>query len=222
MEWSAEAFLGGAASFRSTLTIEQATDPAIRWDADYGTKATDPPLYYALRVARRRGDEAWGIELVHHKLHLENRPPEVQDFAISHGYNLLMLGHGRRWLGVILWMHAGAVIAHPENTVTGRSLSESGGALGSGYYLAGAAVGGSVGRRVPLGGRWFAALEVALWRARRVPVAGGHADVPNQVVHLWWDRLPAPAARPLDTRELCAIFLLGRRRGSRSRAAYES
>lgn len=185
-EWSAEALLGGAFNFRTTLSIERSMQTTVRWDADYHTRGLDRPLYYAFRVARRTGDGAWGIELVHHKLYLENRLPEVQDFAVSHGYNLLMLGRSRNWLGVILWGHAGVVIAHPENTVDGRPLPESGGALGTGYYLAGAAVGGSVEKRVALGERWFAAFEAALIAcSARVPVEGGHADVPNSALHVW-------------------------------------
>lgn len=185
-EWTAEAFLGGACNFRTTLRIEQGNHPATRWDASYRTRAFEPPLYYALRIARWTGDSAWGLELVHHKLYLEDRPPEVQDFAISHGYNLLAIGRARRWLGMILWAHAGAVIAHPENTVRGLRLSESRGALGTGYYLAGATVGASVAKRVALGERWFAAFEAGLAGcSARVPVEGGHADVPNAALHLW-------------------------------------
>jgi len=185
-EWTAEAFLGGACNLRTTLRIEQSTYPTIRWDANYRTRASEPPLYYALRIARWTGDSAWGLDLVHHKLYLEDLPPEVQEFSVSHGYNLLTIGRARRWLGMILWAHAGAVIAHPENTVRGRRLPESRGALGSGYYLAGATAGASVAKRIPLGERWFVAFEARLAAcSARVPVEGGHADVPNTALHLW-------------------------------------
>ena len=191
--WTAEAYLGGAANFRTTLRIEQPPYSDLRWDAEYDTRAFEMPLYYALRVARWKGDRAWGLDLVHHKLHLRNPPPEVQSFVVSHGYNLLTFGRARRWAGLVLWINAGAVIAHPENTVRGARLSESRGALGLGYYLAGATVGASVAKRFALGPRWLAALEAGFTgSSARVPVEGGHADVPNVALHvragLGWGR----------------------------------
>ena len=185
-EWSAAAFLGGAASLRTTLRIEQSGERAIERSAKWSTRAFEPPLYYALRIARAGGDRTWALELVHHKLHLRDRPPEVQEFAVSHGYNLLTLGLGQNRRGVTVWARAGAVIAHPENTVRGRRLPQSRGALGSGYYLAGAAVGASVAKSLALGPDWFASLEGGFAGSMaRVPIEGGHADVPNAALHLW-------------------------------------
>ena len=185
VNWTIQAFLGGARNFATTLRIEQPPYSDLRWDAEYDTRAFEMPLYYALRVARWKGDRAWGLDLVHHKLHLRNPPPEVQSFAISHGYNLLTFGRARRWAGLVLWLNAGAVIAHPENTVRGAHLSESRGALGLGYYLAGATVGASVAKQFALGPRWLAALEAGLaGSTARVPVEGGHADVPNVALHI--------------------------------------
>lgn len=184
VRWSAAAYLGAAWNLPSPLIIRQGGSGDLRLRARYDSRAFEFPLYYALRLERSAGRSGWAVSFIHHKLHLSEPPAEVGEFAISHGFNLLLVertwreGRARRSLG------AGVVIAHPENTVRGRKLAEDGGPLGRGYYLAGLAASAAVAREIPLGGGWFAPLEgrvTAAWA--RVPVAGGHADVPNVAVH---------------------------------------
>jgi hypothetical protein len=125
------------------------------------------------------------VELVHHKLFLENPPPEVERFSVSHGYNLLLVGHGRE-TSRGLWARAGAgaVIAHPENTVRGLTLREDQGPFRLGYHLAGAAISAGLEGRLGLGDRLGLFLGGRLTGAyARVPVAGGHASVPNLAFH---------------------------------------
>ena len=83
--WTVDAYLGGASNFQTTLRIEQPPYSDLRWDAEYDTRAFEPPLYYALRVARWKGDRAWGLDLVHHKLHLRIPPRGLQSSGVSLG-----------------------------------------------------------------------------------------------------------------------------------------
>jgi hypothetical protein len=175
---SAEGFLGGAFSFGTTLSVSQEGFPDIEHSASYETRAFEFPLYYALRIGLHDGTGAWEVQFVHHKVYLNNNPPEIQSFEITHGYNLLTFGRAWTDLPVTLRIGGGVVIAHPENEVRGMPFSP-------GYQLTGPAFIGGVGKRLPLGNVLFASLETQLSFARaKVPVSGGGASVPNVTLHL--------------------------------------
>ena len=135
------------------------------------------------RASWTRGG-TWTVSLTHLKLHLDNRPPEVEAFAISHGYNLVTAGYLWQRLDWHVGAAAGIVVAHPENTVRGRALSESGGLWSSGYEIAGPAAEGVLGWRRAVAS-WIAlTLEGRLSLAHaRVSIDGGHANVPGVALH---------------------------------------
>ncbi|HEX8244005.1 MAG TPA: hypothetical protein VF541_10930 [Longimicrobium sp.] len=175
--WSVEAFGGTALSLRTPLTIRQRGQADVRLTARWSTRPLRDAPYYAYRVERWSGDTAWSLELLHHKLYLENPPPEVGHFEVSHGYNLLTLS--RVWARGAWDVRAGAgaVVAHAESKVRGREHA-------SGYRLSGAAAQLGLGRRLPLGRHLSVVAEgkaTGAWA--RVPVADGSAEVPNAAVH---------------------------------------
>jgi hypothetical protein len=177
---------GGAAwSADTPLEIRQRGAPDLRFTARWETRAFSAPPYYAVAVAWKLGGHELALELVHHKLHLSNPPPEVGGFAVSHGYNLLLLGYGHR-VGGRLWarLGAGLVAAHPENEVRGEVLPQGQGPFGLGYHLTGPAVSFLVEWRLPLAGALYAAAGARLTAAwAQVPVFDGSADVPNVAAH---------------------------------------
>jgi hypothetical protein len=182
--WSVRLLGGSAWNARTELTIHQAGEPDLRFHARWKTRGLEAPPYYVVGIARRDGGREWSLELVHHKLYLQNPPPEVQDFSVSHGYNLLLVGYGLE-LQAGLWarLGAGAVIGHPESTVRGRPLDQTTGFL-DGYHLSGAALSAGLEERISV----FPWLQVILGvRATaayaEVPVADGFARVPNVAVH---------------------------------------
>jgi hypothetical protein len=186
IEWTVEAFQGGAHSLPTKLTIRQLGFPPINVNARYAVRPHDFPLYYAVRVARWQGDRAWAVQLVHYKLILKEPPPEIQHFEITHGYNLLTLD--RLWR-VSVWrvpraligVGGGLVVAHPENQVRGRAL-DSGGIAG--YHLAGPTGAVLAGFDYRIGDRWFLAAEGRFSGSyARVPVDDGHASVPDFGLH---------------------------------------
>jgi hypothetical protein len=183
-EWGVELQLGSALNARMPLTVEQDGREVASGAAAWETRGFEPPLYYVARAWRREDDGGWMLDLVHHKIHLRDRGGSVQSFSITHGYNLVQLSQVR-WSRPWRWAWgAGVVIAHPENTIQGRSLDERGGPLGRGYYLAGPMAGALAGVEWRLGPRWHLGADVrttAAWV--RVPVDGGHADAPNLAAH---------------------------------------
>jgi hypothetical protein len=77
----------------------------------------------------------------------------------------------------------GVVITHPETTIRGLSHPQDGG-IYDGYYLSGPTVQGAVEKRFHIW-RWLiASLEAKLTASyARIPIEGGHADVPDVAVH---------------------------------------
>lgn len=184
--WRAELGLGGAYRGGSTLTLEQAGQPPLTLAAEWTTRSLESPLYYALRLARADPRGAWALRFIHHKLHLDNPTPEVERFAVSHGYNLLTLERAFSLGGFELWAGAGLVIAHPESTVRAQTRAENaGGPFGGGYYLTGPTAALAAARRLPLGRHVALVPEVRFTLSRaRVPIAAGEASVPNAALHL--------------------------------------
>jgi hypothetical protein len=167
------------------LTIRQHGEPDVHVTARYATHPFSSPIYYGVSVFRRDGGHEWSLELVHHKLYLEQPPPDVETFSVSHGYNLVLLSHGLEVApGVWTRLGGGLVVAHPESTVRGKTLPQNGGPFGLGFHLAGAVLSGGVEGRVPLGDRLRLAIGGRITGAYAiVPVVNGSARVPNVAIH---------------------------------------
>ncbi|HEX7184716.1 MAG TPA: hypothetical protein VF756_23020 [Thermoanaerobaculia bacterium] len=182
--WTFQAAVGAVTNLETSLEIRQDGFPDIELDAEYETRPFEGPLYYSLRTGRWRGRGGWEVELIHQKLFLQDAPPEVQRFAISHGYNLVTLNRAWDLRGLILRIGAGPVIAHPESEVRGRVLDPQDTNLSGGYHLAGPVLQAGAERRFDLGDKWFLGLEGKASASRaEVPVAGGEAEVPNVAFH---------------------------------------
>ena len=146
-QWAVEGFLGSAASAHSTLTIEQAGQPTLSFTAHYATKPTEPWIYYAFRISHWWG--RWGgmAGVVHHKIYLENNPPEVQAFKVTNGYNLVGVGPGYLAGHWTLFGTVGPVLSNPASTVRGLSDTNNGGVFATDNYLNGFNVQLGVNRR---------------------------------------------------------------------------
>lgn len=182
--WRFELAGGFALNAPTRLRIRQAGQPDLDVTARYASRSFASPLYYALRVGRWVGGRAWEIEFIHHKLYLQNRPAAVQQFEVSHGFNLLTINRALP-LGRAVWRPGlGIVLAHPESMVRGRPFDTSGGLLGWGYYVAGPAAQLAVSRRFDVADRLFVSAEGKVTAARaRVPVNDGSARLTNLALH---------------------------------------
>ena len=182
--WTVEISGGGTYCIQTPLTIRQAGYDDIEMSAQYDTHSFTPPLYYALRFGAWHNKRAWELELVHLKLDLANTPDTVQRFEISHGYNLLTVN--RAWMKsqYVFRVGAGIVLAHPENTIRSQQLDEHQGILQTGYVLTGPAAHIGLSRSFALTSNFSVGIEGKLSGAyARVPVADGHAAVPNLALH---------------------------------------
>jgi hypothetical protein len=182
--WMFELAGGDAYCFRTPLTIIQSGYKDIKFFAKYATHSFKLPVYYAFRFAMWNSDRAWEAEFVHLKMEVTNPPHDVQHFEISHGYNLLILNRAWKRRGLILRVGGGIVISHPENTVRGKPLVLNNGMFNTGYHLSGPTAQIELGRRWYFRERFFITIDGKLTAAcARIPVADGHANVPNVAIH---------------------------------------
>ncbi len=113
---------GTALNLLTPLTVWQEGYPELKFTAHYSVKPLEESPYYSWRIARWKGKRAWELELVHFKLYLDNPPPQIQCFQITHGYNLLTVNRAWDREKYILRAGAGLVIIHPETIVRGKEL----------------------------------------------------------------------------------------------------
>lgn len=175
---------GGAYCPPTPLTIQQSGHEDLELQAQYNTHSFTSPPYYVLRLGTWQNYRAWEIELIHLKLDLANAPDEVQRFEISHGYNMLILN--RAWMKpqYVFRVGAGIVLAHPENTVRTQSLDEQGGMMQTGYYLAGPTAQAAISKSFSITSHLSMVIEgKATGSYAEVPIADGHAQVPNIAIH---------------------------------------
>jgi hypothetical protein len=182
--WQFEFMPGIGKALPSPIHISQESYPDLRFWSTFETKSLRFPIYYSYRVSRYKNGKGWELEMNHLKIYAKNKPPEVENFSITHGFNSLWLNRGWDKQKFRLKAGAGVVIAHPEITVSGRQLDEKRGIDGSGYYVGGPSVHVGLQRPFELSKHWVATLEGKISLAWvSVPVNGGKARLPLVALH---------------------------------------
>ena len=176
-------FVGSAASASLPITITQDGQPDLHFTANWDTKPGRPTFYYAWRLGIWHGNRGWRLDHTHHKLYLDNPPPEIQEFRITNGFNIVTVSRAFRRRHLTYSLGAGPVITYPISTVRGKKLDHDRG-LG-GYLLSGASVIAMATREFPLVGGLALTLDARGSASYvRIPVVDGHASVPNMALHL--------------------------------------
>ena len=182
--WIFELFGGSVYNVTTPLHIRQSGYDEIKLNARYETEPFDPPLYYDMRIARWKNNCGWEFEFIHQKLFLENEPVEVQNFSITHGYNLFTINRGWKHKVFILHVGAGIVLTHPETTIREKRYSETKGIFHKGYYISGPVIQGAIGKRFNFYRNLYLTIEGKLTGSyTRIPIQGGNAIVPNVAIH---------------------------------------
>lgn len=179
-----QGFLGSAVSAPSPLWIQQNGKPDLHFTAHWATHPFTDTWYYGGRIVLWKGSRGWELDFTHHKLYLTNPTPEVQRFHITNGMNMITVSRGFRRGLLSYAFGAGPVITYPVNEVRGEPLKGERGFL-DGYFLSGGNLMASITRRFPVVAGMFLSLDGRVSASYvRVPVAHGHADVPNAAFHL--------------------------------------
>jgi hypothetical protein len=183
---SVDLLFGTAYNAPTPLTIRQEGFPDLGHTAHYRTRPLGPYApYYSARLSVWRGDRAWEVHVVHHRLFLHNTTPEIERFEVHFGYSYLMAGHAWRRGGFVIHAAGGAVITRPANRVRGRSFGTGDpDAPAGGYDLSGVGAAIGISRRARVA-RHLSVVGTAAFIAGRasVPVNGGSATVPNAGIH---------------------------------------
>lgn len=176
--FSVEGFLGTAFSAPSNLSVTGA-GLTLSHDAHWSTGALKTPVYWSVRIGARRADYALELQLTHHKTYLENPPPEIGNFEITHGFNLLTLQAARRSGPIDLRLGAGVTIPHVSMQVSGESYANEGFEVGGPAFIAG------VGKSVSITDGLFLQFEAQGTAARaNLSVQEAHVDTWNFAIHL--------------------------------------
>jgi len=172
-------------NFPLPLTIRQQGSETLSLTARYRSEPFVVPITWMWKVSYWSDGAAWSLMAIHHKLYLENLPSEVEEFAITHGFNVISVVRSWREGDFILNAGAGIILAHPEVSVRGKRLSESGGILNSGYYVVGPTVNVAIGRRVLLVGGLYVTGDAMVYASyASVPIVDGTASLFSLVGHL--------------------------------------
>ncbi len=181
-----EGFLGSSVSAPSPLWIIQRGQPDLHLTGHWATRPFRPTWYYAGRIGLWRGTRGWLLDFTHHKMTLIDRPSTIQQFALTNGVNILTVSRGFR-RGHFSWaLGAGPTFTFPVNRVRGEALERGRGrGFFGGYFLSGVTAMASATRHFPLVFGSFLSLDGRVSTSfLQVPVADGHATIPNLALHL--------------------------------------
>ena len=153
-DWSLELLVGDAYNANSRTRIEQEDLGRLSFTGDYETRGLEGPLHYAWRVARWEDARAWELQLLHHKIFLQNRPTGLDALSVSHGFNMLTFNRALEYDGWRMRAGLGPVITHVEARVAGSSYDGP-------YELSGAAALIGLGRRLDFGRHIYLVGEVS-------------------------------------------------------------
>jgi hypothetical protein len=177
--WSFEFQNGGTWSLDLPLIIKQdGCEDIVIKHADFYSEPFKSPPYWNMRLSKWWKKKSLELEFVHHKFYLRNRPPEVERFGISHGYNMLFLNHGREAGKYILRAGFGTNFIHAESTVRGLKQHEESGLDLGGHSIRGVSFNVGCARKLKLGKNFFLNAEAKVHgSAANAPVVNGYARV---------------------------------------------
>lgn len=154
--------VGGSKSMGNVLSIHRHDGKDYVIEAQYDSKPYDDSSYWAGRLEWWENRSAWELEIIHHKLYLMNPPPDILDFSISDGYNLVYIN--RAWAlpdyQLAARVGVGVVVAHPDITFSDRGRYILKGLPG--LRLAGPSVQVALEQRYPLYEHWYLKSELKL------------------------------------------------------------
>lgn len=184
-QWRSELWLGTAWNAPSRLTFDQLNQPELSVDAKWSTRPFDPAWVYAIRFSRWSGDAAWAFEYMHHKMYLDNPPPEVGYFRITNGVGFLLAERLWRRGGWEYGVGAGPVMSVPYSEVRGLPYDQGHGFFHSQYELVGPGVQVNLTRRLRLLPFTFGMVSLKATAAHlHTHIADGHATTWDYAVHL--------------------------------------
>lgn len=142
------------------LEVEQDSYPDINISsAHFYSEPFVSPIVWYFRLSRWKDSKSLEFEFIHHKLFLDNKPTEIQELSVTHGYNLVMVNHAWSAGGFIFRAGAGITLVHPHSVIRGNRFDETNGIYNSGYYVGGLSAQAAVEKRFSLSKKVFIVCE---------------------------------------------------------------
>ena len=184
-QWRIEGWLGDALNAPTAVTFSQANEPPITTRASWSTRPFAPTWVYAVRFARWKGDAAWAFEYMHHKIYLDNPPPEVAYFRVTNGVNFFLAERLWRRSGWEFGVGATPIFAVPVSEVRGKVYDNAHGVFHSQYELSGVGGQANLARRVRLLPFTYGTLALKATVAHLyLHIGDGHAVTDNFALHV--------------------------------------
>ncbi len=182
-EWSFEVHGGFPLNFSLPMTVQQTGYPTIKFNAQFNSEPFKSPVFWVVRFSKWKNSKAWEFELMHQKLFLKNKPPEIQYFNVSHGYNQLLISRAFKFKIIkkqefIFKGGAGIVIAHAENSVRNKELNQHQSFFNLGYNVGGTTINIALAKQLPLTNRFYLNAETKFNTSYTIiPIVDGNAKV---------------------------------------------
>jgi hypothetical protein len=183
-QWRVEAWLGDAWSIPTRVTFSQINQPEISTVGSWSSEPFAPTWLYAGRIAHWKGESGWAFEYMHHKLYMDNPPPDVAYFRITNGVNFFLAERLWRWKGWEYGAGAGPVFSVPVSSVRGLVYDNAHGVFHSQYELSGPGVQLNLARRLRLLPFTYGTLSLkATGTYLHLHIGDGHADLADFALH---------------------------------------
>jgi len=187
-KFSFELGTGGAYNFDTNLVIDPDGEKREDFTAKYANKPFEDAPYYMVRAGMWGDDgNAWEVELIHHKLYLDNPPESIKNMEMTHGYNLLTINRAWKMKNDYTFrLGAGVVMPHLEGTTkSGKDLMGEH-FLGAGFSFGGPTVQVTMAKRFYVTKTVFASLEGKFTTsyAKIELEEGGEVVAPNVAAHV--------------------------------------
>jgi hypothetical protein len=178
-QWRFQVSSGQPLNLPTNLTIDQDGQTVVDETVHWISRPLKQPLYWALRISWEGDKAAWDLQLLHHKMHHPERGDPLQNFEVTHGFNILTLARRFMLNHFDVSVGGGVVIPHAEFLLNGRHYVDGGYGIGGPAFLA------AVSRFLPLGQRLFLNAEAAGIAARaRMTIEDTEVQVVSLALHL--------------------------------------
>ena len=186
VRWSFELSGGAPLNIPFPLRIEQDNQAVIEIKSPkFYSEPFVLPVYWDWRFSRITKKGSWELEAIHHKLYLENNPPEIQQFSISHGFNIFTINRGFSYNHFLFRVGLGCVFTHPETEIRNKISIDTNSFFKTRYYASGPVLDIGINRRWYLIKRLFLNTEVKnTFAYARIPIAEGHASFFTSSFHI--------------------------------------